>query len=337
MLQATDRAADELRLHRQGQHLQARGTGRAARARARSASSFTRTGAPRRQRSIAASTSPSSTTCRSRFTPTRSTSRASSTTRSPHSRAARFTLITPKAPAAGTRPTSSRSAAVPNVLPSSTNPTRPFTVNTLDEHLDMLMVCHHLDSEAARGRGLRREPHSRRDHRRRGHPPRPRRDQHDVERQPGHGPHRRGHHPHLADRAQDEVAARHARRRRRAGRQLRIKRYIAKYTINPAIAHGVAQRDRLASRWASSRTSCSGTRRSSAPSRSWCSRAASSPGRRWATPNASIPTPAAGSDAADVRRASGSRRPRPRWRSSPMRRRRRMSARAMDCRSPRSR
>ncbi len=34
----------------------------------------------------------------------------------------------------------------PNVLPSSTNPTRPFTVNTIDEHLDMLMVCHHLDS-----------------------------------------------------------------------------------------------------------------------------------------------------------------------------------------------
>ena len=34
-----------------------------------------------------------------------------------------------------------------NVLPSSTNPTRPYTVNTLDEHLDMLMVCHHLDSK----------------------------------------------------------------------------------------------------------------------------------------------------------------------------------------------
>jgi urease subunit alpha len=32
-----------------------------------------------------------------------------------------------------------------NILPSSTNPTRPYTVNTLDEHLDMLMVCHHLD------------------------------------------------------------------------------------------------------------------------------------------------------------------------------------------------
>jgi urease subunit alpha len=38
-----------------------------------------------------------------------------------------------------------RVAGLPNVLPSSTNPTRPYTVNTLDEHLDMLMVCHHLD------------------------------------------------------------------------------------------------------------------------------------------------------------------------------------------------
>jgi urease subunit alpha len=39
-----------------------------------------------------------------------------------------------------------RAAALPNILPSSTNPTMPFTVNTVDEHLDMLMVCHHLDS-----------------------------------------------------------------------------------------------------------------------------------------------------------------------------------------------
>ena len=39
-----------------------------------------------------------------------------------------------------------RAAGYPNVLPSSTNPTRPYTVNTVDEHLDMLMVCHHLDS-----------------------------------------------------------------------------------------------------------------------------------------------------------------------------------------------
>lgn len=40
-----------------------------------------------------------------------------------------------------------RAAAFPNVLPSSTNPTMPFTKNTIDEHLDMLMVCHHLDSK----------------------------------------------------------------------------------------------------------------------------------------------------------------------------------------------
>ncbi|HEY6927232.1 MAG TPA: urease subunit alpha [Steroidobacteraceae bacterium] len=42
-----------------------------------------------------------------------------------------------------------RVCGLPNVLPSSTNPTRPFTVNTLDEHLDMLMVCHHLDARIA--------------------------------------------------------------------------------------------------------------------------------------------------------------------------------------------
>jgi urease subunit alpha len=40
-----------------------------------------------------------------------------------------------------------RVCSLPNVLPSSTNPTRPYTVNTLDEHLDMLMVCHHLDPD----------------------------------------------------------------------------------------------------------------------------------------------------------------------------------------------
>ncbi|HWH81870.1 MAG TPA: urease subunit alpha [Burkholderiaceae bacterium] len=40
-------------------------------------------------------------------------------------------------------------AGLPNVLPSSTNPTMPYTVNTIDEHLDMLMVCHHLDAAIA--------------------------------------------------------------------------------------------------------------------------------------------------------------------------------------------
>lgn len=38
-----------------------------------------------------------------------------------------------------------RAASAANILPSSTNPTMPFTINTIDEHLDMLMVCHHLD------------------------------------------------------------------------------------------------------------------------------------------------------------------------------------------------
>src|SRR6202158_2672776 len=42
-----------------------------------------------------------------------------------------------------------KAAAQANVLPSSTNPTRPYTVNTIDEHLDMLMVCHHLDPAIA--------------------------------------------------------------------------------------------------------------------------------------------------------------------------------------------
>ncbi len=42
-----------------------------------------------------------------------------------------------------------KAAGLPNVLPSSTNPTMPFTVNTIDEHLDMLMVCHHLDASIA--------------------------------------------------------------------------------------------------------------------------------------------------------------------------------------------
>ncbi len=42
-----------------------------------------------------------------------------------------------------------KAASLPNVLPSSTNPTMPYTVNTIDEHLDMLMVCHHLDAGIA--------------------------------------------------------------------------------------------------------------------------------------------------------------------------------------------
>jgi urease subunit alpha len=60
-------------------------------------------------------------------------------------------------------------------------------------------------------------------------------------RQPGHGPRRRGHHPHLADRRQDEEAARALPRTRGDNDNFRVKRYIAKYTINPAIAHGLSR------------------------------------------------------------------------------------------------
>ena len=101
-----------------------------------------------------------------------------------------------------------KTAGLPNVLPSSTNPTMPYTVNTVDEHLDMLMVCHHLDPGIAEDLAfaesrIRRETIAAEDV------------LHDMgvfsmmsSRQPGDGPGRRGRDPHLADRAQDEGAAR---------------------------------------------------------------------------------------------------------------------------------
>ena len=92
-----------------------------------------------------------------------------------------------------------------------------------------------------RGSGVRREPHPQGDHRGGGHPARPRRALDDVVGQPGHGPHRRGHHPHLADRRQDEAAARAAAEEKGDNDNARAKRYVAKYTINPAIAHGVSK------------------------------------------------------------------------------------------------
>jgi urease subunit alpha len=63
-----------------------------------------------------------------------------------------------------------RACGEPNVLPSSNNPTRPYTVNTIDEHLDMLMVCHHLSrsvpediafAESRADRGVLRAPRRR--------------------------------------------------------------------------------------------------------------------------------------------------------------------------------
>ena len=152
----------------------------------------------------------------------------------------------------------------PNVLPSSTNPTRPFTVNTLDEHLDMLMVCHHLDREHPRGRRLRREPHPRRDHRRRGHPPRPRRDQHHLERQPGDGPRRRGDHADLADRAQDERAARAPARRAAATTTTCASAATSRSTRSTRRSRTACRTRSARSRSASSPISCCGGRRSSA-------------------------------------------------------------------------
>ena len=84
-------------------------------------------------------------------------------------------LSTPKVPAAAMRRISSGLRGLPNVLPSSTNPTRPYTVNTLDEHLDMLMVCHHLDPLDTGRHCLRGIPDPQGDHRGRGYSARSRR------------------------------------------------------------------------------------------------------------------------------------------------------------------
>ncbi|MGC0320701.1 hypothetical protein ABIG06_001330 [Bradyrhizobium sp. USDA 326] len=99
-------------------------------------------------------------------------------------------------------------AGLKNVLPSSTNPTRPFTRNTIDEHLDMLMVCHHLDPSIAEDLAfaesrIRKETIAAEDilHDLGGALD-------DVLGLPGDGPSRRGHHPDLADCRQDEEAAR---------------------------------------------------------------------------------------------------------------------------------
>jgi urease subunit alpha len=128
----------------------------------------------------------------------------------------------------------------PNVLPSSTNPTRPYTVNTLDEHLDMLMVCHHLDpsipedvafaESRIRGETIAAEDVL-----------------HDL-----------GAISMMSSDSQamgrvGEVVTRtwqtaHKMRVQRGplpgerpgSDNLRIRRYVAKYTVNPAIAHGFA-------------------------------------------------------------------------------------------------
>ena len=204
----------------------------------------------------------------------------------------------------------------PNVLPSSTNPTRPYTVNTLDEHLDMLMVCHHLDTNIPEDVAFAES-------RIRGETIAAEDVLHDL-----------GAISMMSSDSQAmgrvgevitrtwQTAHKMRARARRAGRRARRQRQPAHPPLRRQVhdqpghraRHGAATSDR--SRSASSPTSCCGSRRSSAPSRSWCSRAASSPGRRWATPNASIPTPQPVHHAADVRRATAAPPARRRSRSS---------------------
>jgi urease subunit alpha len=133
-----------------------------------------------------------------------------------------------------------KACGVPHVLPSSTNPTRPYTRNTVDEHLDMLMVCHHLDPAIAEDIAfaesrIRRETIAAEDI------------LHDI-----------GAFSMMSSDSQamgrvGEVIMRtwqtaHKMREQRgslpgdpAGNDnFRVKRYVAKYTINPAITHGIA-------------------------------------------------------------------------------------------------
>ena len=133
-----------------------------------------------------------------------------------------------------------KAAGLPNVLPSSTNPTMPYTVNTIDEHLDMLMVCHHLDPSIAEDIAfaesrIRRETIAAEDI------------LHDL-----------GVFSMMSSDSQamgrvGEVIIRtwQAAHKMKVQRgtlpednarhdNFRVKRYIAKYTINPALTHGIA-------------------------------------------------------------------------------------------------
>ncbi|MDQ3812374.1 MAG: urease subunit alpha [Armatimonadota bacterium] len=130
-----------------------------------------------------------------------------------------------------------RIAAEPNVLPSSTNPTRPFTVNTIEEHLDMLMVCHHLDSRipedvAFADSRIRPETIAAEDI------------LHDmgVISMMSSDSQAMGRIGEVITRTWQTADKMKAQRGPLAGENdnFRIKRYVAKYTINPAITHGIS-------------------------------------------------------------------------------------------------
>ena len=171
-----------------------------------------------------------------------------------------------------------------NCLPSSTNPTNPYTVNTFDEHLDMTMVCHHLnpaipeDVAFAESR-IRAQTIAAEDilHDHRRHL--------DARlRQPGHGPYRRGDLPDLAARLQDEGSARAGcRARRPSAATTSASSASSPNTPSTPRARSASTRSSARSSQARSPTWCCGGLASSASSpRSW-SRAASSPGAPWAT------------------------------------------------------
>jgi urease subunit alpha len=133
-----------------------------------------------------------------------------------------------------------KACGVAHVLPSSTNPTRPYTINTVDEHLDMLMVCHHLDSAIAEDVAfaesrIRRETIAAEDI------------LHDLGAfsmissdsqamgRVGETITRTWQTAHKMKTQRGALAEDHA-----GSDNFRARRYIAKYTINPAIAHGIA-------------------------------------------------------------------------------------------------
>jgi len=129
----------------------------------------------------------------------------------------------------------------PNVIPSSTNPTRPFTVNTVDEHLDMLMVCHHLDKNIPEDIAFA-------DSRIRGETIAAEDVLHDmgaisIIASDSQAMGRVGEVISRTWQTADKMKMQRGPLPEDAGRDNdneRIKRYIAKYTINPAIAHGLS-------------------------------------------------------------------------------------------------
>ena len=187
--------------------------------------------------------------------------------------------------------TLSEIAAEQNVLPgSSTNPTRPLTVNTLDERLDMLMVCRRLDATGRRGRRLRGNPHPHRDHRRRRRAPRPRRRIcYDLKRLPGHRPHQRDTTRTWQTAHKMQQAARPAGWRDQRERQPARTPLRRQYTIDPAITHGIGRGRRGRAPQAARYDSLARGFFGASPRLS--SRAASSPGAYMGDANASIPTP----------------------------------------------